>query len=96
MKECIQKDKCIYDQGKSRQDLHKSWIKGKLKDTHEKRKKGFKSHDNKHGLYNYFKQPTLKDESRMKKSTMKKKPLQVRCWKCGGYLYSINVLRGKI
>ena len=30
LKECIQKDKCMYEQGKSRHVLHKRW-KSKLK-----------------------------------------------------------------
>ena len=61
--------------------------KGQHKDKHDKRKSKFKPLDVKHDQYNYFKQPTLKGDSRVTEYTRQKKPLQVKCWKCRGDHY---------
>ena len=47
----------------------------------------FKPPDVKHDMYNSFKQPNLKGESRVTKSAGQKKPFQVKCWKCAGDHY---------
>ena len=44
LKECIRKTKCLYEQSKNRQDVHKVW-KGKLKDKQDQRKNGLKPLD---------------------------------------------------
>ena len=40
LKECIRKEKCLYEQGKKRKYLHKSW-KSNMKTKQEQRKNGF-------------------------------------------------------
>ena len=54
LKECIRKDKCLYEKGKDRKDVHKVF-KGKLKDKYDKRKKGFNHSIGKQDMYNSFK-----------------------------------------
>ena len=69
--------------------------KGKLKDKQDPRKNWFKPLDVKQDLYNSFKIPTLKGESMATKSIGQKKPLQVKCWKCGGDHYLNKCLERK-